>query len=201
MVFSFILLGCLTVFCWRWYKRGISEVNEYSSQSTTKTSWLLLNPSHILARLCCPLIHYVDTVMYIWIPNFLDCAIAILKLSIFSLKVQSVFHILQKTPLACHQSVWGVACKKLNCICLSFPGCQKFYWFVYWNHVSQILGRSCLCWSNSKCQIGGLQQCRMGSHQFWWPRRRYKLWAKIISSHCFGFTGSQYRTSGSRHEK
>ena len=41
------------------------------------------------------LFHYVDTVMYIWIPNFLDCAIAILKLSIFSLKDQSVFHILQ----------------------------------------------------------------------------------------------------------
>ena len=38
--------------------------------------------------------------MYTWIPNFSDCAIAILKWSIFFLKVQSVFHILQKTPLA-----------------------------------------------------------------------------------------------------
>ena len=166
MIFSFILYECLTVFYW-----NIRDIREVFPR-------LMNIPVNRLQKR---------------IPNFLDCAIAILKLSIFSLKDQSVFHILQKTPLSCRQSVWGVACKKLNCICLSFSGCQKFYWFVYWNHVSQILGRSCLCWSNSTCQIGGLQQCRMGSHQFWWPRRRYQLWAKIISSHCFSFTGSQYR--------
>ena len=54
-------------------------------------------------------------------------------------------------------------------------GCPLSHWRVQWNHETQGMGRSGLCWSASTCQVGRFELYRMGSHQLWWPQRRHKL--------------------------